>query len=119
MDNDNHDNNVLKIYGISQDINTKDYIMVLSDGYCEKCCEVYTNTKCKWCKPCYLKNIFTNTSGNEKVDTLIQEMQLKMDSPWDIVFEWVQYSQFDNIIKIGEDEFSTVYSAIWKDGPLL
>ncbi|GBC39349.2 kinase-like domain-containing protein [Rhizophagus irregularis DAOM 181602=DAOM 197198] len=118
---DNRDNNnIPKIYGISQDTKTKDYIMVLSDGYCKKCCKVYTNTEHKWCKPCYSKDVFTfTTSGNEIIDTLIQEMQLKMDHPWDIAFEWVQYNQFDEIIKICEDEFSTLYSAIWKDGPLI
>jgi hypothetical protein len=93
--------------------------MILSDGYCKKCFKVYTNTEYKWCKPCHSRDVFINTSGNEKVDALIKEMQLKMNYPWDIVFEWVQYSQFDNITKIGEDEFSTLYSAIWKDGPLL
>ena len=73
------DNDVLKIYGISQDINMKNYIMVLSDGYCKKCCEVYTNTEYEWCKSCYLRDVFTNTSsGNEKVDALIREVQLKI-----------------------------------------
>ena len=31
----------------------------------------------------------------------------------------MQHSQFDNIITIREDKFSTVYTAIWNDGPLL
>ncbi|GES97360.1 kinase-like domain-containing protein [Rhizophagus clarus] len=47
--------NILKIYGISQNPETKNYFMVLQDGFCEKC---------------------------------------------------------------GEGGFATVYSAIWKDGPL-
>ena len=46
-------------------------------------------------------------------------MQLKIDFPHDIVFEWIPYdSQLNNIKEIGKGGFSTVYSAIWKDGPL-
>ncbi len=46
--------------------------------YCEKCGESRG-----WCKPCqmnYLKENFTNnwTSGNERIDNFIQEMQLKV-----------------------------------------
>ncbi|CAB4480346.1 unnamed protein product [Rhizophagus irregularis] len=37
-----------KIYGISQHPDTKDYIMVLQDGYCEKCGEQYKYIKDKW-----------------------------------------------------------------------
>ena len=58
------------------------------------------------------------TSGNKKVDNLIQEMQLKINNKKDIIFEWIPYNQFDNIVKIGDGGFATVYSAIWKDGPL-
>ena len=65
------------------------------------------------------KNILTNwTSGNENIDNLIQEMQLKINSYNDIVFEWIPYNQFTDIKKIGRGGFSEVYSAIWKDGPL-
>src|SRR3954453_1217518 len=88
---------------------------------CKGCGEQYTNS-CKWCKSCQmndLKNNFTNwTSGNEKIDDLIQEMQLKIDSSRDTVFEWVPFSQFNNIKEIGNDSIAKVYSAIWKDGPL-
>ena len=45
-------------------------------------------------------------------------MQLKIDHPWDIVFEWIPYNQFSDIKEIGRGGFATVYSAIWKDGPL-
>src|SRR5205809_222813 len=52
--------------------------------------ESYTCKKCGkeygawwWCKPCQIDNLkgnFTNwTSGNEKIDNFIQEMQLKID----------------------------------------
>ena len=58
-------------------------------------------------------------SGNKKVDYLIQTMQLKINDNNDIVFEWIPYNQFDNIEEINKGDFATVYSAIWKDGPLV
>ena len=107
--------NILKIYGISQNPNTKDYIIVLQDGYhelyCGNCDKKYTNTKFKWCRAC-------QTSGNKQIDDFIQEMQLKIDRNKDIGFEWISYNQFDYIKEIGKAKLTTVYSAIWKDGPL-
>src|SRR5436309_2547701 len=58
-------------------------------------------------------------SGNQKIDNLIHEMQLKISSYSDIVFEWIPYYQFKNIEQINKGDFATIYSAIWKDGPLL
>ena len=45
-------------------------------------------------------------------------MQLKINKYNDIVFEWIPYSQFSDIKEICRGGFATVYSAIWKDGPL-
>jgi len=44
-------------------------------------------------------------------------MQLKING-YKLIFEWIPYSQFDNIKEISKDSFTTIYSAIWKDGPL-
>src|SRR5436190_21342822 len=87
---------------------------------CNKCGKEYTDVEHKWCKPCQIDNLKTSnlTSGNEKIDNLIQEMQLKIDSYDGLVFEWIPYNQFSDIKEIGRGGFSTVYSAIWKDGPL-
>ncbi|GET51640.1 kinase-like domain-containing protein [Rhizophagus irregularis DAOM 181602=DAOM 197198] len=83
---------------MSQDPNTKDYIIVLQDRYCEEMCKFY------W------------TSGNEIIDYLIQEMQLKIQYYKDIIFEWIPYDQFNNINReLCNDNFAP---AIWKDGPL-
>src|ERR1043166_7308506 len=90
--------------------------MSKSTKKCEKCGKKY-----KWCKSCqinYLKNNFSKwTSGNKKIDDFIQGTQLKIDKPNDIVFEWISYEQFTNIKEIGKSS-ATVYSAIWRDGPL-
>jgi hypothetical protein len=36
----------------------------------------------------------------------------------DIVFEWIPYNQFNEIEKAGRNNLITVYSAVWKNGPL-
>src|SRR2546430_16004484 len=102
-------NDTLKIYGISQNPDTKDYIMVLQDGYyelyCENCDKKYPNTKFKWCKSC-------QTSGNNQIDYFIQEKQLKINWNKDIGFEWIPYNQFYCIKEIGKYELITVYFAM-------
>ena len=90
-------NNVFIIYGISQNPDTKDYIIVLQDVYYK---------------------IYYNTSGNEKIDELIQKMRLKINSKDDIVFEWIPYNQFDDIEEVNKGDFATIYSATLKNGPL-
>ena len=83
---------------------------------CNKCGEYIIY---KWCKPCQIDNLKTTnlTSGNEKIDNFIQEMQLKITWYDDIVFEWIPYNQFSDIKEIGRSGFATVYSAIWKNSP--
>jgi hypothetical protein len=67
----------------------------------------------------YLKNNFANlTSGNKQIDDFIQETYLKIKDHHDIVFQWIPYNQFVKIEEINKNGFTTVYSAIWKDGPL-
>ncbi|GBC06815.1 hypothetical protein RclHR1_07060008 [Rhizophagus clarus] len=86
------DSKIISIYGISQNPDTNDYILV--------------------------QNSYILLSENGSVDNVIQEMQLKINGYNDIIFEWIPYSQFNNIKKIGEGGFSTIYLAKWKDGPL-
>jgi hypothetical protein len=62
--------------------------------------------------------VFNWTSGNEKIDEFIQEKQLKIKDYNDVVFEWIPYNQFNVIKETGRNDLITVYSAIWKDGPL-
>ena len=93
---------------------------MLQDKFCKKCGEVCTDRYYKWCKPCQIDNLKRNfaNSENEKIDNFIQEMQSNIDRSTDIVFEWIPYNQFSDIKEIGRGGFATVYSAIWKDGPL-
>ncbi|GES83230.1 kinase-like domain-containing protein [Rhizophagus clarus] len=67
----------------------------------------------------YLKNKFTDwTSGCERIDTLIQKRQLKIEGHSDVIFEWIPFGQFDKIKETSKNGSITVYSAIWKNGPL-
>jgi hypothetical protein len=108
-----------KLYGISQNPDTKDYIIVLENSHCKECGEIYKNTTNNWCKSCQINNLKQNfanwTSENEKIDNFIQEMQLKIDLQNNMIVEWILYNQFDNIKKTGN---ATIGSAIWKNGPL-
>jgi hypothetical protein len=117
------------MYGISWNPDTKEYMIVLHnkyfekefEKYCARCGKKYTDAQYKWCKSCqiyYFKKNFTNwTSGNNKIDNFIQEIQLKINDSSDIVFEWIPYDQFDDIKEIDKGGFAIVYSAVWKDGP--
>jgi hypothetical protein len=59
-----------------------------------------------------------STSGNEKIDNFIQERQLEINTPSNIIFEWISYDQFFDLKEIDDNKFSTIYSAKWKNGPL-
>jgi len=97
------------VYGISQNPDTKDYIIVLLSNYCEECGKEYTDIISKWCELCQINNfkkIFTNwTSGNKKVDDFIQKMQQRIYDYNNTIFEWIPYNQFDNIKEISKDVF--------------
>jgi hypothetical protein len=57
------------------------------------------------------------TSGNEKIDVLIQEMHLNIEDCND-VFEWIPYNQLTEIKETSKNNSITIYLAIWKNGPL-
>jgi hypothetical protein len=97
------DNNFFMLYGISQDPNTNDYILV-------------QNSIVQTLKDCI--NYQDQMSGNNKIDDFIQEKQLMIKDHNDVIFEWIPYNQFNEIKKTNKNDLITVYSAIWKDGPL-
>ena len=114
------------IFGMSQNPDTKDYILVLEDlhcgKFCLKCFDEYTDNYYKWCKSCQINVLKANftylSSENEKIDRFIQKMQLKIKYYSDIVFEWIPYNQFNNIEEMAKNEIAIIYSATWIDGPL-
>ncbi|GBB83695.1 hypothetical protein RclHR1_10390007 [Rhizophagus clarus] len=109
-------------YGISQNPDTKVYILVFDNhyfrSYCKKCGDKYEHSYI-WCKTCILsllKNNFTNwTSGNEKIDEVIQKRQSKINNYEDTVLEWIPYNELIYIKEAGENDFAV---AIWTEGPL-
>ena len=87
--------------------------------YCEECGDEYANIWCELCQIDKLKKNFTIlTSRNEKIDNFIQEMQLKIDHSDSAIVEWIPYDQFNTIKEINKDGFTTLFSAIWKNGSL-
>src|SRR3954452_6788441 len=81
---------------------------------CEECLGI--DPECIQCLRNKLKSNFINwTSGNTKIDNFIQEKQLKVDSRYDIIFEWIPYNQFNNMEEMDKDGFTT---AKWENGLL-
>ncbi|RHZ59651.1 hypothetical protein Glove_362g56 [Diversispora epigaea] len=71
---------------------------------------------CEFCIRKYLENNFGNwTSGNNEIDKLIQECQRKIKKP-NVVIEWIEYDQFENIEHLAEGGCATIYTAALKDG---
>ncbi|CAG8435132.1 9994_t:CDS:2 [Scutellospora calospora] len=78
---------------------------VIAITYCERCIRNYLQRNSnKW------------TTGNIKLDELIQECQINSVSPSDI-FEWIPFESFKNVEFKEEGSFSSLYVAIWENGP--
>ena len=88
---------------------------------CKQCGNKYTYEWLKWCKPCEINNLEKNftkwTSGNEQIDDFIQRRQLEINYT-DVLFEWVSYDQFNDVKEIGKSDLTSIYSAVWRNGPL-
>ncbi|CAG8663665.1 2312_t:CDS:10, partial [Cetraspora pellucida] len=86
-------------------------------GTC-KCGHKFTDVE--WCNECESENFRRNfnswTSGDQRLDELIKESQLKATHVSDYI-EWIEHDQLKDIERIGQGGFSTVSSAIWCDGP--
>ncbi|CAG8779077.1 2410_t:CDS:2, partial [Dentiscutata erythropus] len=84
---------------------------------CNNCQNWHQATQyCELCIRNYLENNFRDwTSGNDKIDKLIQECQKKTVSPQNVI-EWINYDQFENIEHLTEGGCATIYTAIWRDG---
>ncbi|RHZ83801.1 hypothetical protein Glove_87g236 [Diversispora epigaea] len=83
---------------------------------CPECNQEYNGY---WCKPCnskHFQNDFNNwTSGNDKIDKLIQDAQLNAVYNWKVM-EWIPYGRFEDVKQIGKGGFGTIHYARWIDG---
>src|SRR5206468_1162583 len=57
------------------------------------------------------------TSGNLTIDNVIQASQLEASDAAGLI-EWIDYSNLESIVCAVDDEFRSVYEAVWKDGPI-
>ena len=88
-------------------------------GLCPDCNEPKTNYD--WCKQCNAKRFQQDfhkwTSGNKFIDKFIQESQLNATNCLGVL-EWIPYNRLTNVKYLDKGGFSTVYKAIWLDGPI-
>jgi hypothetical protein len=84
---------------------------------CENCNqECLATLFCEYCVRNYLKANFSNwTSGNDKIDDLIQKCQMETLEP-EMIIEWIPPDNLQNFKYLAEGGFSKVYSGIWIDG---
>ncbi|POG60887.1 kinase-like domain-containing protein [Rhizophagus irregularis DAOM 181602=DAOM 197198] len=102
-------------FGITQDPETKSYMMVLMN-----------NTICKKCNyTCYAMHFQQNfenwTSGNDDIDIFIQDSQLLIHNNIELftnALEWIPHDRFYDIIYTAKGGFGKVYRANWIDGYL-
>ncbi|EXX70978.1 Ste20p [Rhizophagus irregularis DAOM 197198w] len=72
---------------------------------------------CEHCIRNYLKENFSNwTSGNNDIDNLIQQCQIKALIP-NLIVEWIPYNNLQNIEYLTKGGCSEIYTAVWIDGP--
>ncbi|PKK57708.1 hypothetical protein RhiirC2_797564, partial [Rhizophagus irregularis] len=100
-------NEINKPYGITQNPETKDYMMVLADK-CKKC-----NLMCY--AILFRQNFKNWTSGNNGIDKFIQDTQLSDHYNKGKALEWIPYGKFYNIKYVAED----IYRANWIDGNII
>jgi hypothetical protein len=84
---------------------------------CENCHdECLATLYCEHCVRNYLKANFSNwSSGNNDIDNLIQQCQMKTLAPFKIV-EWIPYNELRNIKYLTKGGCSEIFTAYWIDG---
>ncbi|RGB24796.1 hypothetical protein C1646_772594 [Rhizophagus diaphanus] len=97
-----------KVYGITQDPETKFYMMVWNE-ICEKCKYI--------CYTQHFQQNFENwTSGNNFIDKFIQDSQLLDCYSAKKALEWIPYNRLCSIKYFTKGKFSNMYKANWIDG---
>ncbi|RGB25139.1 kinase-like domain-containing protein [Rhizophagus diaphanus] len=112
---ENEKSEAIKILTTSYDMDK----LILNEGIkriCENCNkECLATLFCEHCVRNYLKAKFSNwTSGNDNIDNLLRECQMKAISP-DQIPEWIPYNNFRNIKYLTKGGFSEIYTAEWVD----
>jgi hypothetical protein len=81
---------------------------------CENCkLKCLATLYCEHCVRNYLKAKFSNwTSGNNDIDNLIHNCQMKTFSP-DTIVEWIPYNDLQNVKYLTSGGFSEIYIADW------
>jgi len=73
-----------------------------------------------WCMECETNSMRENfpywTSANKEIDELIRYTQLNSTQACDYL-EWIPFEKFEMVKYIGSGKFSSVYSALWMEGP--
>ena len=66
---------------------------------------------CQLCQTqCFESNFANWSSGNSDIDEIIRTSQLDAKRPEELI-EWVDFSQFSSIEKLGQGSFGSVYKA--------
>ncbi|CAB4438585.1 unnamed protein product [Rhizophagus irregularis] len=94
-----------EFYGITQDTESKEYLMVLSNR-CNTCNKISCNAMH------FCHNFESWTSGNNKIDEFIQDVQLLAHYNIEEALEWIPYDRLYNIKCIAKDESG----ANWSNG---
>ncbi|RIB00024.1 hypothetical protein C2G38_2061854 [Gigaspora rosea] len=103
------------IYGVTKDMVTNQYIMVVPDEFSSK--RIASNGKCMyckhnntspaWCQSCDPWKITQEwTSENEEIDNSIREFQIKAIE-YEKVIEWIPYDRLINLQEIKESSQET------------
>ncbi|RIB20364.1 kinase-like domain-containing protein [Gigaspora rosea] len=88
-------------------------------GMCLDCSK--PNTNADWCHTCnaerFRQNFGNWTSGNEHIDKFIQYAQLDAMDKREVL-EWIPYEKLKHVTYVAKGGYSTIYKAIWIDGPI-
>src|SRR5438132_171985 len=86
---------------------------------CDKCQTTrYSDKYCEKCISLYLQSLFnTWTSGNKIIDDFIHQCQILSSLPT-CILEWIPFDQFEEVEKLTEGGFSSIYTVTWTRGYL-
>ncbi|CAG8557730.1 9650_t:CDS:10 [Cetraspora pellucida] len=87
-------------------------------GNCKRCEQKFTDVE--WCKNCECESFRRNfdywTSGNKQLNELIKKSQLEATHVSNYI-EWIENDQLEDMENIVKGRFSTINTAIWRNGP--